>query len=182
MIFIVLSLFGCSSKYYTVTWVNYDGTILEVDSKVEDGAVPEYNGPTPYKESDESYSYIFTHFESSSGAQVRSAYQVTQDSTFTAQFGRLSNTPTDSYQWINIGSNTDFRTFDLTIYLPNNQSTVFKGRFRLKIYDSQKLEIYDLNDFTYMPPGTWQMNTDGSVLIVYLPGQYVSYSYSSLIP
>lgn len=82
------------------------------------------------------------------------------------------------YVVFDVGSSTNLKQFNLTIYLPNDQSVVFRGRFRLKIYDSGKLEIYNLHDFTYIPPGTWKEKTDASVLIVYLPGQYVSYSYS----
>lgn len=44
---------------YTIKWVNYDGTVLEVDEDVLFGAMPSYDGATPTKASDSSYSYVF---------------------------------------------------------------------------------------------------------------------------
>lgn len=44
---------------YTVTWVNYDGTILEVDENVLEGTIPTYDGAIPTKPSGETYSCIF---------------------------------------------------------------------------------------------------------------------------
>lgn len=65
----VLSLCGCnifSSKDnkkdnngpYTVTWKNYDDKILEVDTDVEKGSTPSYDGKTPTRE-DNQYEYTF---------------------------------------------------------------------------------------------------------------------------
>ena len=44
---------------YTVTWRNDDGTELEKDENVEYGAIPEYIGEMPTKESTEQYTYAF---------------------------------------------------------------------------------------------------------------------------
>ena len=44
---------------YTITWKNYDGTILEVDEDVPYGTMPSYDGETPYKEGTNKYSYVF---------------------------------------------------------------------------------------------------------------------------
>ena len=46
-------------KYYTVTWKNYDGTTLEVDTTVLEGTMPEYNGNTPSRSTDSQYIYYF---------------------------------------------------------------------------------------------------------------------------
>ena len=45
---------------YTITWKNYDGSILEVDEKVEEGTLPVFNGQTPSKANDDTYMYVFT--------------------------------------------------------------------------------------------------------------------------
>lgn len=45
--------------YFTVTWVNYDDTVLEVDENVKYGTWPSYDGKTPTRESDVQYTYIF---------------------------------------------------------------------------------------------------------------------------
>jgi len=48
-----------SAKYYTVTWKNYNGAQLEVDEKVIEGTMPEYNGKTPYRSPSSTYNYVF---------------------------------------------------------------------------------------------------------------------------
>ena len=47
-------------NYYRITWKNYDGTILETDSRVEENTVPTYNGATPTKPEDSSYTYSWS--------------------------------------------------------------------------------------------------------------------------
>lgn len=49
-----------SVESYTITWKNYDGAILEIDSNIKMGEIPEYNGKTPEKPSDERYSYTWS--------------------------------------------------------------------------------------------------------------------------
>lgn len=48
---------------YTVTWVNWDDTILEEDFDVAWGSIPEYNGVTPEKPGDAQYRYEFNGWE-----------------------------------------------------------------------------------------------------------------------
>ncbi|MDE6029812.1 MAG: hypothetical protein K2F90_05810 [Clostridiales bacterium] len=64
---------------FTVTWKNYDGTVLETDDDVEYGATPEYNGPTPQRASMLDINYEFSGWSPSVGA-------VTDNVTYTAQF------------------------------------------------------------------------------------------------
>ncbi len=62
----------------TITWVNYDETVLEVDKDVLYGTTPTYDGKTPTKPSDE-YRYTFKGWE----PEVR---PVDGDQTYTAQY------------------------------------------------------------------------------------------------
>lgn len=63
---IIFGLFGCGgnnstvkSNSYTITWVNYDETELEVDDNVLEGTLPTYDGETPTKPSTDDYNYKF---------------------------------------------------------------------------------------------------------------------------
>lgn len=44
---------------YSVTWQNYDGTILEFDTGLSVWDIPEYNWSIPIKPSDSEYNYVF---------------------------------------------------------------------------------------------------------------------------
>ena len=71
---------GQSNKEtYMIQWLNYDGTVLEIDKNVEKGTMPEYNGETPVKPSDEKYNYIFLNW-------YTVPMPVEKDASYTAQF------------------------------------------------------------------------------------------------
>ncbi|MBQ4311268.1 MAG: InlB B-repeat-containing protein, partial [Oscillospiraceae bacterium] len=61
---------------FTVTWKNWDGTILETDENVEKGAMPEYNGKTPARTA-EGKIYSFHGW-------TPALSEVTEDITYTA--------------------------------------------------------------------------------------------------
>ena len=63
----------------TITWKNYDGSILEVDKNVPYGNIPSYDGDTPIKESDDRYNYIFAGW-------TPEVEPVSKDATYTAVF------------------------------------------------------------------------------------------------
>ena len=65
-------------RSYTVTWKNYDGTVLETDT-LEYGTVPTYDGTTPVKASDKTYTYEFDTWD-------KEVVAVTGDVTYTATF------------------------------------------------------------------------------------------------
>lgn len=46
-------------RKYTITWKNWDGTVLEMDTDVEEGTVPSYDGLTPIRPEDETYTYTW---------------------------------------------------------------------------------------------------------------------------
>ena len=77
-----LLLCGCTPTVntYTVTWLNEDGTVLEVDENVMEGTYPTYDGETPTINEDDK-TYIFTF----SGWSQEFA-PITSDMTYTAQY------------------------------------------------------------------------------------------------
>ena len=65
-------------RVYEVIWQNDDGTVLEKDTAAY-GTMPEYNGDTPTKKSDDKYSYSFTGW-------TPDIVRVTKDAVYTAVY------------------------------------------------------------------------------------------------
>ncbi|MCR5184568.1 MAG: hypothetical protein K6C32_00585 [Bacilli bacterium] len=86
-LFILLPLIsGCqnnSKSTFTITWKNYDGTVLETDNEVKKGAMPSYDGATPVKNSDASNLYYHTGWDPE-------VVEVKKDMVYTAQFASKS--------------------------------------------------------------------------------------------
>ena len=66
-------------RSYTVTWVNYDGSILEKDENILYGEAPTYNGETPTRENRRGVSYTFNNWSPEITA-------VTSDQTYVATY------------------------------------------------------------------------------------------------
>ena len=66
-------------KTYTVTWVNYDGTVLETDGNVEYNSTPHYNGATPERAAETGHTYEFKGW-------IPEISPVTGDVTYTAEY------------------------------------------------------------------------------------------------
>jgi len=66
------------TKTYTITWANYDGTVLETDT-VTEGAIPTYDGATPTRAEDSEYTYAFKGWD-------KTVVAATADATYTATY------------------------------------------------------------------------------------------------
>lgn len=75
---------------FTISWVNYDGTLLERDFDVKYNTIPTYDGETPYKPSD-TYAYEFSGFS----PEIEPA---TKDMTYVAQFESVPLVFTINYE------------------------------------------------------------------------------------
>ena len=89
--------FSSTVNKYTVTWKNYDGTVLETDKNVEYGTVPTYDGKTPTKPDDAQHEYVFANW-------TPTVSEVKGDVEYTALF--TEKTDTYSVTWNNSDGTT----------------------------------------------------------------------------
>ena len=66
-------------KSYTITWINYDNEILKIDTDIKEGVTPSYDGETPTRSNDDTYSYTFTGW-------TPTIEVVSKDITYTATY------------------------------------------------------------------------------------------------
>ena len=83
-----LSVCGCgNNNTYTITWKNYDGSILEIDEKVSSGSMPSYDGSVPIKEKTENYEFTFSKWSPDIQPVTQdTVYMALFDSTLTAAY------------------------------------------------------------------------------------------------
>ena len=77
------AVFEQTVNTYTVTWKNWDGTVLKT-KRLDYGATPTYSGETPTKVGDAQYTYTFKGWTPEIAA-------VTGDVTYTATFDPIKN-------------------------------------------------------------------------------------------
>jgi len=80
---------------YTVTWKNWDGTELYVDTQAAEGGIPAYVGPTPTKPATQTVRYEFAGW-------TPSVVAVTGNTTYTATFTEVPIIV--QVQWLNYDS------------------------------------------------------------------------------
>lgn len=74
---------------YTITWKNYDGTVLEVDNEAKWGSSPTYNDSTPIKEEAGQNYYVFVgwHEENQSSTLTEDQLpNISKNTTYYARF------------------------------------------------------------------------------------------------
>ena len=85
------AVFESAPRKYTVTFVNYDGTLLE-SSQFQYGQTPIYGGDTPTKAADEQYTYTFSGWtDRIDKYSIDRLPSVTGDVTYKAAFSANNN-------------------------------------------------------------------------------------------
>ncbi len=81
---------------FTVTWKNWDSTLLETDENVPYGTTPSYNGDNPTKPADDKYTYTFVGWATVAGQEIGVAEEnlnkVTAPITYYAAFSKTAIT------------------------------------------------------------------------------------------
>ena len=130
--------------YYTVTWENDDGSVLEVDESVLEGSVPSYEGATPVKSSNDDYEYVFAGW-------TPELKVVLSDQTYVATYDQVHKVYTYTFD-LNGGTSPSFEETKLTTGFNKN----------LFILDVQR-EGYRFRGWTY--DNTPIVDEKGNVLV-----------------
>lgn len=62
-LFTAIPITAGATEVGSVTWKNWDGTVLETDENVAEGTIPTYDGVTPTKPDVEKFSYTFAGWD-----------------------------------------------------------------------------------------------------------------------
>lgn len=73
-------------RSYTITWQNYDGDVLEVDTRVKSGVIPTYDGATPIRDTDEEFTYTFSGWNPLVAVANKDQIYIAQYSTVTNSY------------------------------------------------------------------------------------------------
>ena len=128
---------------YTVTWKNYDGSVLETDTGVTHGATPTYNGATPEKPEDENFTYTFDGWSPAVCA-------VTDNAEYTAQFTAISKRVEPSYTitipaTVNEGESFTISASGVVLNTDEKLTVTLQSDFKLK--NEQGAELgFKIND------------------------------------
>ena len=121
--------FSDSVNTYSVTWKNWDGSVLETDTNVAYGSTPSYDGATPIKYGDAQYSYVFTGW---SPAIV----PATENAVYIAQFSSSTNTYTVTWK------NWDGTTLEVDTNLKYGSRPSYDGATPTKPDDSDHSYVF----------------------------------------
>ena len=98
-----------TSKKYTITWKNYNGTVLETDRNVPEGTTPTYDGNTPTRASDSVFVYTWNGW-------TPEIEEVSRNRTYTATFStEYSDTYKRNHGIIPV-KNTTYNTITYGLY------------------------------------------------------------------
>ena len=126
----------------TVTWKNYDGSILETDTGVVHGTTPAYNGATPQKAEDENFTYTFNGWSPALEA-------VTGDAEYVAQFTAVSKRVDPAYTVTipaTVNEGESFKVSATGVVLNTDQTLTVTLQSDFKVRNEQNIELaFEIN-------------------------------------
>ena len=127
---------------YTVTWKNHDGSVLETDTGVVHGTTPTYNGATPQKPEDETFTYTFDGWSPALEA-------VTGDVEYTAQFTAVSKRVEPTYTVTipaTVNEGESFKVSATEVVLNTDQTLTVTLQSDFKLRNEQNIELaFEIN-------------------------------------
>ncbi len=122
----------------TITWKNYDGTILRTDENIPYGTIPAYNGDTPTREGDAQYTYTFSEWSPE-------VSEVNGDVEYTAVFIQILKAYTVT--WVN----EDGSILEKDENVPYGTTPTYDGETPTKQADAQFSYTFDHWDKKLVP-------------------------------
>ena len=125
---------------YTVIWKNWDGTELEKDENVEEGAIPTYDGEEPTRPEDDEYTYEFAGWDPEIA-------EVTGDAEYTAQFTPVPKDEPivgESTFYV-VGSFSDWQTDDAYVMTKNAEAEGEYYLFGAELNKDDEFKIVETN-------------------------------------
>ena len=145
------ALSGCQlSNSHTITWKNYDGTILETDS-VAYGSMPSYDGATPSRGGSAQYTYTFSGWSPEVSTVVG-------DATYTAQFSDAINFYTVTWK------NDDSTTLEVDEGVVYGSTPSYDGDTPTK--DETEATTYTFSGWS---PEIWEVYKDITYIAQFYP-------------
>ena len=127
---------------YTVTWKNYDGSVLETDTGVAYSSTPSYNGATPQKPEDENFTYTFKGWSPAVSAVTGNAEYIAQ---FTAVSKRVEPTYTVTIPAA-VNEGESFKVSATGVVLNTDQTLTVTLQSDFKLRNEQNIELaFEIN-------------------------------------
>ncbi len=170
---------------FTVTWKNWDGTVLETDHDVCYGTAPEYNGLTPEKASDERCTYTFLDW-------TPEMTDVTGNMVYTASFLPTARSYTVTWKdWDGTVLETEEYGWSSMPSYPGNdpeRESDALWRYRFSGWNPEITSVAQNMEYTAQyaaTPNEYALKfreEDGITAIAAIPDQTVAYGETAQIP